>query len=101
MGSKGIDEQRDRGNVRGRPIVPGSVLMLSILLSARYSVMFDLIRSDGHLAESEARLFWRALDTWRLRLEDGIEYGLRAAAFRQRGRQRQAEFNAMPSRDRA
>ena len=64
-------------------------------------LMFDLIRSDGHLAESEARLFWRALDTWRLRLEDGIEYRPRAAAFRQRGRQRQTEFNAMPSRDRA
>ena len=64
-------------------------------------LMFDLIRSDGHLAESEARLIWSALDTWRLRLDDGIEYRPRAAAFRQRGEQRQSEFNAMPSRDRA
>jgi hypothetical protein len=50
-------------------------------------LIFDVIRSDGHLAESEARLFWRALDTWRLRLDDGIEYRPREAAFRQRGQQ--------------
>ncbi len=53
-------------------------------------LIFDVIRSDGHLAEGEARLFWNALDTWRLRLDDGIEYRPRAAAHRQRGRQRQA-----------
>lgn len=51
-------------------------------------LIFDVIRSDGHLAEGEARLFWKALDTWRLRLDDGIEYRPRAAAFRQRGQVR-------------
>lgn len=54
-------------------------------------LIFDVIRSDGHLADGEARLFWHALDTWRLRLDDGIGYRPRAAAFRQRGRQRQTE----------
>ena len=63
-------------------------------------LMFDLIRSDGHLAESEARLFWRALDTWRLRLHDGIEYRPRAAAFRQRRQQRQTPLNPLLSPDR-
>ena len=53
--------------------------------------IFDVIRSDGHLADGEARLIWHALDTWRLRLDDGIGYRPRAAAFRQRGRQRQTE----------
>lgn len=47
-------------------------------------MLFDVIRSDGHLAEGEARLFWKALDAWRLRLDDGIEYRPRAAAHRQR-----------------
>jgi len=55
-------------------------------------------RSDGHLADGEARLIWHALDNWRLRLDDGIGYRPRAAAFRQRGRQRQTEFKAMSSR---
>lgn len=61
-------------------------------------LIFDVIRSDGHLADGEARLFWHALDTWRLRLDDGIGYRPRAVAFRQRGRQRQTEFKAMSSR---
>jgi uncharacterized tellurite resistance protein B-like protein len=47
-------------------------------------LIFDVIRSDGHLADGEARLFWKALDTWRLRLDDGIDYRPRAAAARQR-----------------
>ena len=47
-------------------------------------LIFDVIRSDGHLAEGEARLFWKALDAWRLRLDDGIEYRPRAMAARQR-----------------
>ena len=46
-------------------------------------LIFDMIRSDGHLTESEARLFWRALDTWVLRLDDGIDYRPRTATFRQ------------------
>ena len=58
-------------------------------------LIFDVIRSDGHLADGEARLFWKALDTWRLRLDDGIEYGPRATALRQRGRQRKAAFDPM------
>jgi hypothetical protein len=29
--------------------------------------IFDMIRSDGHLADSEADLFWHAVDTWKLR----------------------------------
>jgi uncharacterized tellurite resistance protein B-like protein len=61
-------------------------------------LMFDLIRSDGHLAESEARLIWSALDTWRLRLDDGIEYRPRAAAFRQRGEQRKTAFDPLLNR---
>ena len=43
-------------------------------------LIFDVIRSDGHLAEGEASLFWKALDIWRLRLDDGIDYRPRAAA---------------------
>ncbi len=35
-------------------------------------LIFDVIRSDGHLAEGEALLFWNALDAWRLRIEDGL-----------------------------
>ena len=58
-------------------------------------LIFDVIRSDGHLAESEAHLFWRALDTWRLRLDDGIKYRPRATALRQRGQQRKASFDPM------
>ena len=51
-------------------------------------LIFDVIRSDGHLADGEARLIWHALDTWRLRLDDGIDYRPRAAAFRQRAQPR-------------
>ena len=47
-------------------------------------LIVDVIRSDGHLAEGEARLFWKALDTWRLRLDDGLEFRPRAMAGRQR-----------------
>lgn len=50
-------------------------------------LIFDVIRSDGHLAEGEARLFWHALDTWRLRLKDGIDCRPLGAATRQRARQ--------------
>ena len=32
--------------------------------------LFDVIRSDGHLAAGEQRLFWSALDAWRMRMED-------------------------------
>lgn len=32
--------------------------------------IFDMIRSDGHLAESEADLFWHAVDTWKFRAAD-------------------------------
>ena len=52
-------------------------------------LIFDVIRSDGHLAEGEARLFWNALDAWNLRLNDGV--ALRAPrdpATRQRARPR-------------
>jgi hypothetical protein len=62
-------------------------------------LMFDVIRSDGHLAASEARLFWRALDSWRLRLNDGIGYRPRAAAFRQRQQQHRTAFNPLWSPD--
>lgn len=43
-------------------------------------LIFDLIRSDGHLAEGEARLLWTALDAWSLKLVDGIEFRRRGAA---------------------
>ncbi len=33
-------------------------------------LIFDMIRSDGHLAESEADLFWQAVDTWKLHAAD-------------------------------
>jgi len=33
-------------------------------------LMFDVIRSDRHLAEGEQRLLWNALDAWKMRLED-------------------------------
>lgn len=29
--------------------------------------IFDMIRSDGHLDDSEAHLFWHAIDTWKFR----------------------------------
>lgn len=61
-------------------------------------LIFDVIRSDGHLADGEARLFWQALDAWRLRLDDGIEYRPRAAAHRQRGRQRQEALHHFGAR---
>lgn len=32
--------------------------------------IFDMIRSDGHLADSEADLFWHAVDTWKFRAAD-------------------------------
>lgn len=85
----------------GLPEGRGSYLMSPALLESLFAevcsteerqklvrLIFDVIRSDGHLAESEARLFWKALDSWRLRLDDGIEYRPRAAAFRQRAQLR-------------
>jgi hypothetical protein len=86
----------------GLPEGSGNYLMSPALLETLFAevggarerqklmrLIFDVIRSDGHLADGEARLFWQALDTWRLRLDDGIEYRPRAAAHRQRGQQRQ------------
>lgn len=32
-------------------------------------LLFDVIRADGRLSESEGKLFWMALDTWNLRLD--------------------------------
>lgn len=82
----------------GLPAGSGNYLMSSALLETLFAevraieqrqkllrLIFDVIRSDGHLADSEARLFWNALDAWRLRLDDGIEYRPRAMAARQRG----------------
>jgi hypothetical protein len=86
----------------GLPEGSGNYLMSPALLDTLFAevggtgerqklirLIFDVIRSDGHLADGEARLFWQALDTWRLRLDDSLEYRPRAAAHRQRGRQRQ------------
>lgn len=85
----------------GLPEGSGNYLMSPALLETLFAevsstaerqklarLIFDVIRSDGHLAESEARLFWKALDAWRLRLDDGVEYRPRAAAARQRGQVR-------------
>lgn len=33
-------------------------------------LIFDVIRSDGRVAEGEARLFWNALDAWDMRLDE-------------------------------
>lgn len=33
-------------------------------------LIFDMIRSDGHLADSEADLFWQAIDTWKFSAAD-------------------------------
>ncbi len=33
-------------------------------------LIFDVIRSDGHLARGESELFWRAVDTWKFRAEE-------------------------------
>jgi hypothetical protein len=92
----------------GLPEGSGNYLMSPALLDTLFAevgsvgerqklvrLIFDVIRSDGHLAESEAHLFWRALDTWRLRLDDGIKYRQRATALRQRGQQRKAAFDPM------
>lgn len=99
-------------DAKGLPDGRGSYLLSPTLLETLFAevtsaaerkklvrLIFDVIRSDGHLADGEAHLFWHALDTWRLRLDDGIAYRPRAAAFRQRARQRQTEFNAMTSRE--
>ena len=88
-------------DVAGLPEGSGNYLMSPALLETLFAevcsigerqklarLIFDVIRSDGHLADGEARLFWQALDTWRLRLDDGIEYRPRAAAARQRGQVR-------------
>jgi hypothetical protein len=89
----------------GLPEGSGNYLMSPVLLEALFAevgdaeerqrlvrLIFDVIRSDGHLAEGEARLFWKALDAWRLRLDDGIDYRLRAAAFRQSGQRHKTAF---------
>ena len=34
--------------------------------------IFDMIRSDGRLANSEAELFWHAVDTWKFRASDTL-----------------------------
>jgi hypothetical protein len=34
--------------------------------------IFNMIRSDGHLADSEADLFWHAVDTWKFRAADTL-----------------------------
>jgi hypothetical protein len=85
----------------GLPEGRGSYLMSPALLDTMFDevsdtgerqklvrLIFDVIRSDGHLADGEARLFWKALDAWRLRLDDGIAFRPRAAAYRQRGQVR-------------
>lgn len=36
-------------------------------------LIFDVIRSDGHLADGEARLFWNALNVWNLRHTDRLQ----------------------------
>ena len=35
-------------------------------------LIFDMIRSDGHLADSEAGLFWHAVDNWKFRAADTL-----------------------------
>ena len=34
--------------------------------------IFNMIRSDGHLSEGEADLFWHAVDTWKFRAADTL-----------------------------
>lgn len=53
-------------------------------------LMLDVIRSDGHLAEGEARLFWNALDAWNLRLNDGAEAHPQSPAAKSRARSRKS-----------
>lgn len=33
-------------------------------------LIFDMIRSDGHLADSECELFWHAIDLWKFQADD-------------------------------
>ncbi len=56
-----------------------SSLVLEQLLGEIHSVaerqallrqIFHMIRSDGHLADGEADLFWHAVDTWKFRAAD-------------------------------
>ena len=47
---------------------------------AMLRLIFDVIRSDGELAPAESRLFWKALDAWSLRLEDGRRHAGHARA---------------------
>ena len=52
--------------------------------------IFDMIRSDDHLADSEADLFWHAVDTWKFRAADTLT-ALRSQQLRsQRGATGQA-----------
>ncbi len=54
---------------------------------AMLRLIFDVIRSDGELAPSEARLFWTALDAWSLRVEDGRRHSP-ASQIKEAARQR-------------
>ena len=95
----------------GLPEGSGNYLMSPALLETLFAevcsgderqkllrLIFDVIRSDGHLADGEALLFWKALDSWRLRLDDGIDYRPRAAAARQRGQRRQTASSHFAAR---
>lgn len=48
-------------------------------------LIFDVIRSDGRLAQGESELFWRAVDTWNFRAAE-----TRAALNRKHGMTRNA-----------
>lgn len=85
------------------PIRGGSYLVSSAVLEGLFAeirhpderqkllrLIFDVIRSDGHLAEGEGRLFWNALDAWKLRLNDGAEVRPRDPATARRARPRKS-----------
>lgn len=59
-------------------------------------LIFDVIRSDGHLAPSEAHLIWKALDSWRLRLDGEINLSRRAVTSGRRRLGRQEKSPCQP-----
>jgi len=69
------DLPNDRGQYLLTPAVQETLLAEVCNVEERQRLLgliFDVIRSDDHLADGEARLFWNALDVWNLRHTDRL-----------------------------
>lgn len=64
---------RGDGNYRLTPAILANLFIEVASPPARKALMrhiFEIICSDGRLAEGEERLFWSAVDAWKLRASD-------------------------------